>query len=784
MKYFITCVSVLALLAFSVSSLQAQDRFDRSALIYADTLDVGGFGNVVAGVDFDNDGKKEIYTVNNDWFDQFGLDLTPRIYKYEQNSDGQWEVVWSTRLPLDFQNTWPALAAADLDQDGKWEIVWGPVNNLGGGLQPNPMRIAVFETPGDGSDNMGVQNPDGTWRPNASWTITPDDNVELRPFRWLINDIDSDGTDEIVAACRRGDGIQVYSVDNVPDAADSSETWSLEFSGVTGTFYDIAILDTTIYGIQSNGDVWAVKYDAAGDSFVVSGPQVGLAGRGSWKSAQTVDVDGDGQEEILLASWSSLDNDVYLLQRSGDSLAATVIQDVPSSSFRSYGGAAGDLDSDGMLDFVFGTRSSTPNGVIHRLEYQGGPIDDPASWELTIIDSEVSPALQYDVTAMANLDDDSDDEVLYSGIPRGLALGDTPQPLVILEHVPGNQPIITEVSDVPNDQGRQVWVVWQGSEDDMSMSTPPNGNATMPVAVFGPEEAVFPEVTFNGVKLTPVRASDQPSPETGSVITLYVVWRIDNGLPVQVAEAVAIQSPFYAAVVPTLGDGEEWEATYVVSAHTADPLMNWKSFPKTGTSEDNLIPTAPTNVAASVVNSDVQLTWDESPDPDFNYFSIRRSTQQGFDPTDPATEVGATTDVVFLDSDVQPGETYYYRVVAYDFNGNLGEFSEEVNTTVTGIGDQQTLPKEFALHQNYPNPFNPETHIVFDLPTRADVTITIYNMLGQKIRTLVQDTKEAGTHDIIWNATNDFGVRVASGVYVYTIKAGDFVQSRKMTLLR
>jgi len=249
------------------------------------------------------------------------------------------------------------------------------------------------------------------------------------------------------------------------------------------------------------------------------------------------------------------------------------------------------------------------------------------------------------------------------------------------------------------------------------------------------------------------------------------------------ATVVPIQAPYYAAVVPTLGDGTEWLTDFIVSAHTPDPLINWKSIPKSGYSVDNLVPMAPTNFTGNPVNGNVELAWDESPDPDFNYFSIRRGTQPGFDPTNPATEIGTTTANTYLDPNVGVGN-FFYRVVAYDFNANQGEFSNEVQVVFTKIGEDNAIPREFALKQNYPNPFNPETWIAFDLPQAVDVTIVIYNTLGQKVRTLVNEPTAAGSYKILWNGTNDQGNNVASGVYVYTIKAGTFTEAKKMTLMR
>lgn len=787
MRRSVMLFTVLFISTFLVFSAYAQgQRFDHIGLIQADTLDVGGYGEIVSGVDLDGDGLLEIYAINTDWYDIIGYDLVPRIYKYEQDGSGNWATVWSTVLPdISFQNTWGALEVGDLDQDGKWEIIWGVVNNFGGGLQPNPPRVVVYELFEAGEDYMGIPVDATTSRPNAMWTITDGDNENIRPIRWYINDIDGDGTDEIVAGARAGDGIQVYSVDDIPDAGDGSETWTLEFSGIQSTFYDVGILDNHIVGIDAGGDVYMVTWDATGDSFAVAGPQVGLAGSGSWKSVTTVDVDGDETHEMIVASWGSTDNDVYLLQMTdADTLMSTKIQDVPGTSWRSYGGAAGDLDMDGNLDFVFGTRQSTPNGIIHRLEYQGGAIDDPNNWFLSIIDKDISPASQYDIIDVVDVNGDGDDEPIYTGTPRGISSDVPPQPIVILDIIPDNQPIITAVVDVPNDQGRQVWVVWEASTDD---AVPVVDGQAVQIGIVAPEGVEFPLDAINGIPVKAVSvAQNGDQIAAAGDITEYGVWRVDNGsLPVQLNTTAAVQFAMYAAVVPTLGDGMDWESAFVVSAHTMDPAMNWKSFARTGMSEDNLIPTAPANLSATPGVAQVDLVWDESPDPDFNYFSIRRGESEGFDAMDANTEVGTTTEPMYVDEAVEAGKTYYYKVVAYDFNENMGSFSDEVMASVTAIGDDMlATPKEFALRQNYPNPFNPTTRIAYDLAEMADVKIVIYDALGSKIRTLVNASKAAGSYNVTWDGLNDAGNKVASGVYIYTINAGNFNAAKKMTLMR
>ena len=94
------------------------------------------------------------------------------------------------------------------------------------------------------------------------------------------------------------------------------------------------------------------------------------------------------------------------------------------------------------------------------------------------------------------------------------------------------------------------------------------------------------------------------------------------------------------------------------------------------------------------------------------------------------------------------------------------------------------IPTEFTLHENYPNPFNPTTSLRFDLPEVTDATITIFNMLGQRVRTFNMNDTPAGYHSIQWDATNDYGDPVGAGVYLYQLKANQFVKTRKMVLLK
>jgi hypothetical protein len=96
----------------------------------------------------------------------------------------------------------------------------------------------------------------------------------------------------------------------------------------------------------------------------------------------------------------------------------------------------------------------------------------------------------------------------------------------------------------------------------------------------------------------------------------------------------------------------------------------------------------------------------------------------------------------------------------------------------------ETLPITYNLHNAYPNPFNPKTTLHYDLPEDAMVSITIYDMMGRVVNTLINGSQTSGYKTIQWDATNDRNEPVSAGLYLYTIQAGEFRQTKKMVLLK
>lgn len=136
-----------------------------------------------------------------------------------------------------------------------------------------------------------------------------------------------------------------------------------------------------------------------------------------------------------------------------------------------------------------------------------------------------------------------------------------------------------------------------------------------------------------------------------------------------------------------------------------------------------------------------------------------------------AKEIIVSNDCLFLHHD-SPG--------SLPGPGNLPKFSgdEEVSS------DQLTVISDYVLEQNYPNPFNPSTTITFALPEAREVTLSIFNTNGQLVKRLIAGAMNAGQHSFTWDATNERGERVASGVYLYVIKAGEFTAQRKLILMK
>jgi len=118
----------------------------------------------------------------------------------------------------------------------------------------------------------------------------------------------------------------------------------------------------------------------------------------------------------------------------------------------------------------------------------------------------------------------------------------------------------------------------------------------------------------------------------------------------------------------------------------------------------------------------------------------------------------------------------------YSVSSDTGVFV--LSQSLLGVLDDTSIPTVFALHQNYPNPFNPTTTLRYDLPDDTQVRIMIYDIMGRKVKSLVNNHQNAGFKSVVWDATNDLAQPVSAGMYLYQISAGDYTSVKKMVLLK
>ncbi len=298
---------------------------------------------------------------------------------------------------------------------------------------------------------------------------------------------------------------------------------------------------------------------------------------------------------------------------------------------------------------------------------------------------------------------------------------------------------IVAIDDVPNDQGYMANIVWDKLVDD-------------------------------GVSADPVAS--------------YSVLRLDtytgDSTWTTVGEVTATGAPRYALDVPTLYNVVGTDTTGAMSTFKVVALtqsgMTHETLAGSGYSVDNLVPGVPGGVIAGVddnVNS-VTINWNETGDPDVNYYIVQRSLTSDF--TNAVSHT--TTDLSIVDEGLNDNTTYYYRVSAVDFSENQGEWSASVEATLLGTGSE-IVPNTYSLSQNYPNPFNPVTTIAFSLKEEGPVNLEIYNAAGQLVKTVINKTMSPGQHTVSVSATD-----MASGMYIYTIQSGSYRATRKMVVLK
>ncbi len=274
----------------------------------------------------------------------------------------------------------------------------------------------------------------------------------------------------------------------------------------------------------------------------------------------------------------------------------------------------------------------------------------------------------------------------------------------------------------------------------------------------------------------------------------YKVFRLDppGDTYVLVDSLAASGADFYERVVPTAADSNATGTHYqrfqvAVYGHVWFVPLVAGSPPDSGYSVDNLAPAAPQNFTVAYnTGSGNRLHWSVVDSTDVDSVVVHRATAPDFVPSD-ATRVaavaGGATWYTWSDPDYDGWPLVYYKLIAYDRNGQASP--PAFPTVTTDAGAREPTPERFALHANVPNPFNPFTRIRYDVPARGGrVRIVVYDVQGHRVRVLVDEVKRPGRYEVAWRGRDDRGRRVASGVYFCRMEAPGFSATRKMSLLK
>ena len=341
----------------------------------------------------------------------------------------------------------------------------------------------------------------------------------------------------------------------------------------------------------------------------------------------------------------------------------------------------------------------------------------------------------------------------------------------------------------------------------------PNWHGTSTITVYMTDENSLSDTTSFVLTVTPV--NDPPTIAAVDDITMAEDGTASVFLNVRDIDTDDLTYNFYTNQQQTI-----FNFTLIEDSLFISPILNWNGqvsltiFVSDGENSVNtsfVITVTPVNdpplefglISPTVLDTfeintstdeTIPFTWESSydVDSDLTYkltvtldYPGNVYTQDYLNIADSSTSISAYEYAVFMTNLNLTLWTLNYIVESSDEEftviSQAGEFV--LNNTLLSI-DSGIIPEVFALHQNYPNPFNPVTSLRYDLPEDGFVNITIYDMMGRIVRSLVNSKQAAGYHSIKWNATNNKNEPVSAGLYLYTIQAGEFSQTKKMILLK
>lgn len=435
-SYLIVFSLSLMFLFSNVYSQTVADGWNITTEIKA-FADLEGAWDIIADLDLDNDGLKEFIFTKDPTASGEALDgRTPQsVHYYESTGDNSYEERWSFFTPIsnNAENIYTAIAVGDLDQDGLPELYFGTPLDISDS-PPNPKGLYVFEFDGTNFPTT----------PSETWNMGRPDNHVFKLAGLEIGDVDSDGDMELVITSRGPDDGAAGTSGRTMIVANSGGVdigfglgaFTIEFENSSnhegGSLYNSKIVD---FDGDGKNEIWAFTWDFWSIAiYEATGPdtyelQVDLnklfendeIDYGNRRGMQFYDADGDGNLEFYQSGINASgapDSYVFYVASTTDVSTLTPVnvirlggKDLPYA-----GSAVGDIDGDGLMDFLFvGRNTSDSGGKVHRMEYKGtGDLAQEASYDFSVLYEDTDGPTDLRNVAFADLDGDNKTDVLIS----------------------------------------------------------------------------------------------------------------------------------------------------------------------------------------------------------------------------------------------------------------------------------------------------------------------------------------------------------------------------------
>ena len=481
-----------------------------------------------------------------------------------------------------------------------------------------------------------------------------------------------------------------------------------------------------------------------------------------------VDIDGDGQTDLAASNATSSGAVTVLLNTSTlpfgpESFSAPVLVAAGANPFRM---TAADFNHDGRIDLALGTT----DGVALLQSRSSSPV---GSVEFSPV-SFVATSREFSYVGTGDFNGDGRMDVAATGtqvLEPGSFYYITTTLLNDCLPPADASPTISEIQDIPLDQGGRVKISWRRSGYDRE--------ANPRVAEYWIWRSVLTQGISNSTAMlaSPRDGSSWNAANLRSAFTTDSLWEFVASQP-----ASGFAGYSYIARTPYDSTGmANPHTTFLVQARSSDGQAWFNSEIDSGYSVDNIAPRRPRGVEAELLASHtVRIHWQPNDEADLSHYLIHRGYAPDFIPS-VSNEVASTPDSSFVDEAFSA--RVFYKVRALDIHGNSSTYALVGPREVSDV-DTSPTPKASYLRQNYPNPFNPNTVLEFGMPISDQGTLRIYDARGALVRTLFEGLASGAAQWLAWDGRNDSGEPVPSGVYVAQLQASGIRRSVKMVLMR